>query len=192
MDLAPTFCEAASAPVPSTMTARSILPILLSPDSGQIDEARTFVVTGRERHAANAREGNLPYPQRAIRTRDFLYIRNFAPDRYPAGAPGSFGDIDGSPTKTWMVEHSADEAIQPLFELGFGKRPAEELYDLRQDHDYMHNLAGDSKYEATRRELSERLMQLLTKQGDPRVCEHPCRYELPPYAGSPGKSGATR
>ena len=184
MDLAPTFCEAGGVPVPKTMIAKSLMPILLSPDSGQIDDTRTFVVTGRERHARKAREGELPYPQRAIRTKDFLYIRNFKPDRYPAGDPaGKYGDIDGSPTKTWMVEHRADKAVRPMFELGFGKRPAEELYDLRRDPDHMRNLAAIADYEATRRELSAKLMRVLTEQKDPRVIENPCRYEHPPYAG---------
>ena len=80
----------------------------------------------RERHVAKARTDNLPYPQREIRTKDFLYIRNFKPERQPmetvsgygapAGQPpafdrletntfGIFSDLDASPTKTWIVEH---------------------------------------------------------------------------------------
>ena len=56
----------------------------------------------RERHA-NVRQGNLSYPASAIRTKDYLYISNFRPDRWPAGDPqldvavGPFGDIDGGP-----------------------------------------------------------------------------------------------
>ena len=40
-----------------------------------------------------------------IRTRDFLYIRNYEPERWPAGDfrmvtnEGHYGDVDGSPTK---------------------------------------------------------------------------------------------
>ncbi len=29
----------------------------------------------------------MPYPHRSLRTQDFLYIRNFAPDRWPMGSP---------------------------------------------------------------------------------------------------------
>ena len=76
MDLAPTFCEAGGTTPPSSMTAKSLLPILRSGQSGQIDAARDFVVTGRERHVALARENFLPYPQRCLRTADYIYIIN--------------------------------------------------------------------------------------------------------------------
>ena len=78
MDLAPTLLEAAGLEPHNDMTARSLLDVLTSPGSGQVDAQRTFVVTGREGHVGNARPGNLPYPQCAIRSKDFLYIRNFA------------------------------------------------------------------------------------------------------------------
>jgi len=67
MDLGPTFLEAAGVTVPDSMTARSLMPILESGQNGQIEEDRTFVITGRERHVTDARHGNLPCPQRAIR-----------------------------------------------------------------------------------------------------------------------------
>ena len=97
MDLAPTFLEAASVDRPAVMTGRSFWNVLCSDKAGQVDPGRTWVVTGRERHVAAAREGNLPYPHRALRTADFLYVRNFAPDRWPMGDPGSVSD-SGSPS----------------------------------------------------------------------------------------------
>ena len=78
MDLAPTLLEAAGLEPHNDMTARSLLDVLTSPGSGQVDVQRTFVVTGREGHVGNAHPGNLPYPQCAICSKDFLYIRNFA------------------------------------------------------------------------------------------------------------------
>ena len=51
-----------------------------------MDPTRTWVITGRERHVENAREGYLPYPMRALRTKDYVYIRNFAADRMPMEA----------------------------------------------------------------------------------------------------------
>ncbi|MFW6303933.1 MAG: sulfatase, partial [Candidatus Sumerlaeota bacterium] len=50
MDLAPTFLDAAEQPIPGSMSGKSILPLLTSEKSGQIQEERDFVVTGRERH----------------------------------------------------------------------------------------------------------------------------------------------
>ena len=203
MDLAPTFLDAAGVDFPEGMVGRSLAPLLESAESGRVEEERDFVVTGRERHML-AREGFLPYPQRAIRVDDFLYIYNFEPDRWPAGDPGGltdddaapppeediltnylavYGDIDLGPTKLWMIYNRAREDVKPLFELGFGKRPQEELYDLRKDPDYMQNVAYDSEYEQIRADLHSRLMAVLEEQDDPRVTESPPRFELPPYGG---------
>ncbi|MGV2341334.1 MAG UNVERIFIED_CONTAM: hypothetical protein LVR18_47590 [Planctomycetaceae bacterium] len=73
----------------------------------------------------------LPYPQRAIRTADYLYIRNFAPERWPMGvAPGfgqpdgtlpsmellgsstyaAFADMDASPTKAWVIKNGLTDS----------------------------------------------------------------------------------
>ena len=68
-DLAPTFLEAAGLQPPSEMTGRSLMPMLRSGRSGQVDQARTSVLSGMERHVVSQ-------PARAIRTAEFLYIRN--------------------------------------------------------------------------------------------------------------------
>ena len=204
MDLAPTFLDAAGVDIPDTMTARSLMPVLLSDQSGRVDPDRSFVVTGRERHVSWSREGYLPYPQRALRTKDFLYIHNFAPDRWPMGDPKglddpatpppslesltqdtyvAYPDMDASPTKAWMVHHREEERVQRAFELGFGKRPKEELYDLKADPFYMNNLADDPEFAETRTSLADKLMGILKAQKDPRVVEAPCRFEYAPYAG---------
>ncbi|MFZ4765790.1 MAG: sulfatase [Roseimicrobium sp.] len=86
-DLAPTFLELAGVKAPEGMNARSLVKVLQSEKSGQVDASRTWVISGRERHVAAAREGNLPYPHRALRTKEFLYIRNFMPERWPMGDP---------------------------------------------------------------------------------------------------------
>ena len=204
MDLAPTFLEAAGVDVPAGMTASSLLPVLESDRSGQVDPGRTSVVTGRERHVAAAREGNLPYPMRAIRTSDFLYIHNYEPDRWPLGDPGGLDDLnaeapsyealcwdthavlkdlDAGPTKAWLILNRAREDVRPLFEIAIGKRPLEELYDLRVDPDHMNNVAEDPSYADIREELAGRLETVLRENDDPRVVESPCRFELPPFAG---------
>ena len=204
MDLAPTFLEAAGVEIPEVMTARSLMPILAGREQGQVEADRTYVVTGRERHVAGARAENLPYPQRAIRTEHFLYIYNFAPDRWPMGDPKGlddpthdapdfddlrhktficYADLDAGPTKAWMIHHRAEAEVRPLFELGFGKRPQQELFDLRVDPDYMNNVATHPDYADVRTQLHEQLFALLREQADPRLLEDPCRFEQAPYAG---------
>jgi uncharacterized sulfatase len=111
---------------------------------------------------------------RAIRTHDFLYIRNFQPDRWPTGGPDFVssnktfhGDVDEGPTKTFMVAQKDKYARE--FDLGFGKRPAEELYDLAKDEFQMNNVAADAKYADQKRRLWERLRQYLQQTQDPRI-----------------------
>jgi len=201
-DLAPTFLEAAGEKPLPVMTGRSLVPVIKSLKSGQVDASRDFVVVGRERHVAKARTGNLPYPQRAIRTKKFLYIRNFKPDRWPMGVgPGHglpdrpyadrnalenntfscFGDMDASPTKAWIIEHRNDPGMDKYFEFAFGRRPAEELYDNKADPHQINNVIDDPKYADVRRQLSKRLMKVLTESGDPRVMGDGSTFEKPPY-----------
>jgi arylsulfatase A-like enzyme len=203
MDLAPTFLEIGGLTPPDCMTGKSILPLLRSEKSGQIDPSRDYVITGRERHYDAARHDLTPYPQRAIRTQDFLYIRNFRPERFPMGDPYhretgdspetmatklrdtgyTFPDLDAGPAKTWLVLHGDEPQWAQYYDYAFGKRPAEELYDLRTDPDYLVNVAEQPEYAATRKELSDRLMNVLTSTGDPRVVGDGQTFEKPPFAG---------
>lgn len=188
-DLAPTFLEAAGVTVPASMTGRSLMPILVSGKSGAIDPSRDHVLTGMERHVQNGRSDgdnrSVGYPMRTLVTKDFHYIRNFKPDRWPAGdpcglpAPGfealatsttaTFPDCDAGPTKAFMVTHADDPAVKPFTDRAFGKRPPRELYDLRQDPYELKNLAEDPQHAATVELLDARLMAELKASGDPRA-----------------------
>jgi uncharacterized sulfatase len=201
-DLAPTFMEVGGVTPPAGLYGKSILPLLTSDKSGQIDAERTWVVTGRERHVAAAREENLPYPMRSLRTPEFVYIRNFAEDRWPMGSPKEaapatpaanlesntfvgFADMDASPTKAWLVAHQNDPAWKWHYEFAFGKRPAEELYDLKKDPDQVRNVAGDPAYASAKQELSARLQKLLVEAGDPRVTGDGKTFDRPPFSDLP-------
>lgn len=198
-DLAPTFLEAAGVNQPETMIAKSLVPIFQSDRAGQVDPSRDAVFTGRERHVAQARTDNKPYPQRAIRTNRYLYIVNFEPDRWPMGTgPGygaeggempdfealrentfaAFGDLDASPTKAWVVTHRDEQPA--FFQYAVGRRPGEELYDLSQDPHCMNNLAEDPASAETKASLRQRLMNELEQTGDPRVRE-PVIFEQSPF-----------
>ncbi len=203
-DLAPTFLEAAGCPVPKDMTAQSLVPVLSSEKAGRVDPTRDHVVVGRERHVFSAQPDMTPYPQRALRTDGFLLIRNFRPERWPMGTgPGygetntampsyeklrnntmvAFDDLDASPTKAWLVTHRNDPEVTPWFEMGFGRRPEFELYDLQKDPHQRHNVAQDPAYAVTLEELSRRLMKILVESKDPRVTQNPIPFEHPPFTG---------
>lgn len=158
-DLAPTFLDAAGLPTAPGMVGRSFL-------EGAPGQNPGYVLTGRERHT-HARYDNLGYPARAIRTAQYLYIRNFKPDRWPAGAPEGYYDIDGSPTKTYMMDHCSE--FPELFAHSFEKRPAEELFDIKADPGCLNNLAGKTEFAEVQSALGKKLMGLLEKQNDPRV-----------------------
>jgi N-sulfoglucosamine sulfohydrolase len=85
MDLAPTFMEIGGATIPPGVNGKSIVSVMKAGQSGLVEKERDYVITGRERHVSIAREGNLPYPQRALRKDGFLYIHNFKPERMPMG-----------------------------------------------------------------------------------------------------------
>jgi arylsulfatase A-like enzyme len=208
-DLAPTFMEVGGVKPPDGLYGKSLLPLLKSEKSGQIDPERTWAITGRERHVATAREGNLPYPMRSLHTKDFVYIKNFAPDRWPLGVPGAvtdtsepsqrelennthiaYADMDASPTKAWMVQHRNDSQWKWLYDFAFGKRPAEELYDLKKDPDMVINLAGEEGYAKKKAELADQLMAKLKEANDPRVSDD-VPFEKAPYTDA-GEGGGKK
>lgn len=171
MDFAPTFLEAAGVPIPAGTTGRSLLPLLTST---QPQGGRDFVVTGFERHTMCRPDGQT-YPIRALRTSRYLYIRNFKPDRWPTG--GEFissnktthGDVDACPTKEHLLDSGIRSKYPKQYELCFGRRPAEELYDLQADPWQVQNVAGQSDRAADLRQLRAQLTGYLRKTGDPRV-----------------------
>jgi N-sulfoglucosamine sulfohydrolase len=176
-DLAPTFLAAMRLPVPEKMTGQSLLPYWSAAQTPD-PESRNQVFIGKERHVPGQEAGDWGgYPSRAIRTENYLYVYNFHPDRWPAGTPhyerasffpSYYGDVDGGPTRTYMIEHQNDLPVnRRLFELAFDKRPQEELYDLQKDPDQLTNLAADPNYADIRQQLNDQLMAELKRTDDP-------------------------
>ena len=187
-DLAPTFLQAAGLQPTSAMTARSFLDILKSKRSGRVDPRRERIFAGRERHTIAQPDSAAGYPMRSIRTRDFLYVRNYRPERFPAGVDtnkaNAYRDIDPGPAKTFMMDHRADPVVANLFELGFGKRPAEELFDLRTDPAEQKNLVSDPTRAAIRTKLAAALEAQLKAWKDPRAMGAGDEFDEYPYYGS--------
>lgn len=177
-DYGPTFLEAAGVPKAGSMTGRSFLDVLKSSKSGTVDTTRNVMLVGKERHDLG-RPNDAGYPVRAIRTTEFLYVRNFEPERWPAGNPETgYRNVDDSPTKTLIIS-SFDE----YYRMSFGMRPAEELYDIKSDPDCVKNLAGVAKYAQVKRQLRERMMEMLRQEEDPRALGRESFFDTIDYTG---------
>lgn len=179
-DLCPTFLEAAGVAIPKEVTAKS----LLRPPH------RDAVFLERERHA-NVRRGDLGYPVRGIRTREFLYLRNLEPDRHPAGDPeyywavGEFGDIDESASKRLIMQDTGSR----FFAMSFGKRPAEELYELRSDPGQTRNVAGEARLAKVKASLSAKVDAWMRETADPRAKGPTDFWDKVPYTGGRRRQG---
>lgn len=172
-DLAPTLLDLAGLSIPDYMNAKSLVPILEADNGGVIEPERDYIVTARERHAY-VRKNGTGYGSRAIRNKQFLYIRNYDHKSWPAGDPPLYGDVDAHmlqypcPTKMEMLMKREEAAIEPLFNLAFAKRSKDELYDLAKDPHQMNNVANDPAYTKALDNLSRQLTEHLKKHGDPR------------------------
>lgn len=195
-DLAPTILEltGTSPEGMMPMTGKSFLNILQSKEDSNVDSSRKYAFSGRERHSSS-RYQNWGYPQRSIRSEDYLLVWNIKPDRWPAGAPQrikpntssellplhgieedgvhhtewAYTDIDGSPTKSYIIENWQNEEVSEYFQLALNKRPEYEMFDVKDDPDNLNNLIGESHVETVEKEMKKVLMEELEKTGDPRV-----------------------
>ncbi len=191
-DLTSTIYEATQVPPPEDYppVGTSLLSNLRSHRTGKADPDRTAVYVGRERHSSS-RFNSLGYPQRAIRTSDFLYIMNLKPERWPAGTPrkfdrityhsdgrfsgnlgplhGAYHDIDACPSLDFLIQHHDDSEYARYLQLAVAKRPAEELFDIHSDPGCIHNLAMAPGFEEIRSKLQKQLLDYLKATNDPRV-----------------------
>jgi hypothetical protein len=84
-----------------------------------------------------------------------------------------------------MVDHRDDDELHcKLWELSFGLRPAEELYDCRKDPAQLVNLAGDPAYGDVLKDLSGQLTRELERTLDPRSARMAdFDFDAVPYLG---------
>ncbi|WCB95223.1 Ulvan-active sulfatase [Baekduia alba] len=141
VDIYPTLCELAGAPLPDALAGHSLLPLA----RGERDEIRDELFAELTYHVAYD-------PQRAIRTKRYKYIRQFG-DRLEPVLP----NVDDSPSKDLLVAAGWRER----------RRPREQLYDLVMDPGEMRDLAGDPAAGEIRAALDERLARWMAETADP-------------------------
>lgn len=172
-EIAPTILDLAGIPQSesgmATITGKSWRPLLESDRDGRIEAWRDFTLVGKERTDIG-RPYDWGYPIRGIIRDDFLYLRNYEPDRWPAGNPETgYLDTDGGPTKTTILEDGRRDRSDPHWALSFGMRPDVELFHLGPDPDCVKNLVGEKDQADRLAALEAEMTARLEEQGDPRM-----------------------
>lgn len=188
IDLAPTFLEVAGirwaqhGMQPSS--GRSLTDLFRADKAGRVNPARDHVLVGKERHDVG-RPHDWGYPIRGIVKDEMLYLHNFETGRWPVGNPETgYLNCDGSPTKSFILNARRQDPEDRFWALCFGKRPQEELYDLKKDRDCLTNLADRPEHQARKEDLKRQLFAELKAQDDPRMFGKGHVFDEYPYANA--------
>lgn len=186
-DLHPTLCEMAGISPAEDISSLSLTPLLYSNESGRLDFPRETIVTAFEVHVSL-------YPMRAIRNDHYLYIRNYEPQRLKAPEVWSkkrstSSELDSKKDtlghRNYLVAFRDHPNVRPFAERSFGKRPAEEFYDLEKDPYALKNLSENPEIKSVMQKLSRQLTQTLEETGDPRHTDADIVFQEYPLYSSP-------
>lgn len=168
IDIAPTFCELAGAEIPKTFQGVSFAPVLSDPDT----ETRDYIAGEHNWHDYQAHE-------RAVRNKNFLYIRNEFPE-FNASPPA---DAVRSITYQKMIEmYEAGELNENQLDCFVSPRPAEELYDVVNDPYQLKNLAQNDEYKDKLDEM-RRLMNQWVIEFNDTIPENPTPDKFDRWTG---------
>jgi arylsulfatase A-like enzyme len=192
IDFAPTLLELAGIGSNEsgmhTMQGKSFSDIFKSRKKGFTDKKRDYVLIGKERHDIG-RPDDAGYPIRGIVKEGFLYIRNYKPERWPAGNPETgYLNCDASPVKSLILNLRREGIRSDYWRLNFGKRPGEELYNIGIDPGCLVNLANNPAYNTVKRRMNDQLFDELLQQNDPRMTGNGDKFDNYPYADSRTKN----
>jgi arylsulfatase A-like enzyme len=153
VDLAPTVAELAGiGEGTGTFQGRSMAPLFRRPSA----EIRPAVFAERNWH-------DFADCGRAVRTRTWKYVRNAE----TASAATPPADVVRGATFQAMRRLRREDKLTPAQQVCFLRpRPAEELYDLDQDPDELHNVAGDPSVAKSLAEMRARLDRWTRETGD--------------------------
>lgn len=185
IDLAPTFLDAAGIDWKNSgmhpATGKSLMNIIVSDKSGQIEPERDYVLVGKERHDTG-RPNDVGYPIRGIYKDSMLYIKNYETERWPSGNPETgYLNTDASPTKSEILKLRRTNENKTYWKLNFGKRVSEELYNIKKDPFCTQNLAADVVLAVLKNELRMEMETKLLEQGDLRIMGYGHLYEMHPF-----------
>lgn len=192
IDFAPTLLDFAEVSEKQAgmepIQGQSIRDLILPSERESRYKKRDHILLGRERTDVG-RPHDQGYPVRAILKGDFIYQKNYEPSRWPSGNPETgYMDTDGSPTKTEILKANREGKHPEVWELSFGMKPAEELYNIKENPDSTHNLAYNPIYEKVRAELFAQMEAELREQGDPRMFGRGFLFDNYPYAAEASRN----
>ncbi len=187
IDIAPTFLDLAGLTDQSVgmqpIEGKSLSDILYAEYDGRVTSSRNYVLIGKERHDVG-RPDDKGYPIRGIVEDGFLYLINFEAERWPVGNPEvGYPNCDASPTKSYILNTRRHNSDWRYWQWNFGKRVAEELYDVQQDPFCINNLAGVAVHSELKEKLKLKLIEKLTEQQDPRILGNGEIFEQFEFAG---------
>lgn len=189
VDLAPTILQMTDMKEYELHEGQSLLPLMTESER---EYTRHASFSGRERHSCSRYE-NMGYPMRSVRWKNYILVHNFHPERWPAGDPQeldkkdkpkemhkAYYDIDGAPSKDYIIDHRSDLEVLPFFEASTVKRPEYELFDLNKDVKCMNNLVSSPEYSDILIEMKQILDDQLKETDDSRIGDNPEIWESYP------------
>jgi uncharacterized sulfatase len=157
-DVLPTLVDAAGGdPAAGEFDGSSFLPVLL----GQSDRHREFAYFMHN----NIPEGP-PYPIRAVTDGTHHYIRNLKPEALYIEKHLMGQHQWHQYWPSWVFATTFNEHARATVQR-YMRRPAEELYQLRDDPFELNNLAGDSDCDTIKTRLAKELERWMRSQRDP-------------------------
>ncbi|GIX03125.1 MAG: heparan N-sulfatase [Planctomycetaceae bacterium] len=176
IDLLPTLLAACGGKPPMEIAGRSFLPVLL----GHTAQHREVVILT---HSGDGQKNR--YPQRAVRTARWKYIRNLNPSARHTTHIDTGNAGDGAMYFNSWIRLADHDASAASVVQRYHHRPSEELYDLERDPWELHNLAAEPDYAEQLHQLRVALDRWMEQHQDRGLATE---QELPPPRASSKKS----
>jgi N-sulfoglucosamine sulfohydrolase len=143
IDIFPTICELLEIDKPAWLDGISVMPLIRE----EKEEIREEIFSQINYHAAYE-------PMRAIRTKQYKYIRRFGDKKTPV-----LPNCDDGPSKQYWLDNGWKDI----------QLPQEELYNLIFDPNERNNLASNPFNQEVLVKMRARLDQMMKKTGDPLI-----------------------
>lgn len=163
IDIMPTILDFLGLPIPETVQGSSLLPVFKGKQKKVAN--RNYIFGEHNSHGPDVKEH---YPSRVVFDGRFYYISNLMHEKsylLPADLREYKGWSNKSYEATVNAEQSHTMQYNLLRTLEQG-RPAQELYDMKNDPYQLVNLAGNGKFKGKLEEMETALIKWRKETGD--------------------------